>query len=123
MKLDIFKADGLTYCTILKNEHYTLPLTKIDGSITSKIKVPKGFTCDGASIPKFLWKIFGHPLEGDIVRAAVLHDYLYRTKRTSRKNADWLFFTIMREDGVGFIKRSLMWLAVRLFGGFCYGQE
>ena len=39
--------------------------------------VPAGTTTDGASIPRFLWRVCGHPLEAPRVYAAMLHDWLY----------------------------------------------
>jgi len=38
---------------------------------------PTGFVCDGASIPRFFWRLIGHPLQEPIVRAAILHDAAY----------------------------------------------
>ena len=39
--------------------------------------VPKGFSTDGASIPRFLWPLFGTPMEVPRLYVALLHDYLY----------------------------------------------
>ena len=44
----------------------------------SIIKIPKGFTFDGSSSPRFLWWSF--PPYGDFFFAAILHDYLYHIK-------------------------------------------
>ena len=39
------------------------------------IKIPKGFTFNGSSSPRFLWWLF--PPYGDFFFAAIIHDYLY----------------------------------------------
>lgn len=51
----------------------------IDKHVGPYITVPQGFQYDGASIPKFLWPIVGHPWSGYYDQAAAVHDLLYRT--------------------------------------------
>ena len=51
------------------------------------IIIPKGFTTDLSSVPKFLWGIF--PPFGNFLLAALVHDYLYVTKyKNNRAFAD-----------------------------------
>ena len=40
--------------------------------------VPVGFESDGASIPRVVWPVVGHPL-GRMRKAGVLHDWAVRT--------------------------------------------
>ena len=78
--------------------------------------VPQSFVTDGASVPAIFWALTGHPM-GPHARAAVLHDYFYRTRTSvSRKDADGLFRRTMRELGVSWFRRWSMWAAVRAFG-------
>ena len=42
-----------------------------------RFTVPAGATTDGASIPRFLWRVCGHPLMAPRVYAALLHDWIY----------------------------------------------
>ena len=84
--------------------------------------IKKDFICDGASIPRAFWRIVGHPLEGKYLPGALVHDFCYRTHCVSRSDADYLFYTLLRKYEVSFVKRCAMWLAVRLFGGACYGK-
>ena len=42
-----------------------------------RFTVPAGATTDGASIPRFLWRVCGHPLESPRLYAALLHDWIY----------------------------------------------
>ena len=39
--------------------------------------VPAGTRTDGASIPRFLWRVCGHPLQAPRLYAALLHDWIY----------------------------------------------
>lgn len=90
--------------------------------------VPAGFTTDFASIPRIFHTLF--PKNGKHDAAAIVHDYLYRYQplvqgraplramvRISRLDADRIFRRIMKELGVGCIRRNLMYRAVRLGGG------
>ena len=47
------------------------------GPLWEGVTVPAGTTTDGASIPRMLWRVCGHPLEAPRVYAALLHDWLY----------------------------------------------
>jgi len=70
------------------------------------IIVPAGFDSDGCSMPRFFWRLFGHPFDMDYLREAILHDYLYRMQIFDRKTSDLLFKEQM-EDKVSFTKAAL----------------
>lgn len=76
--------------------------------------VPAGFHTDFASVPRVLRSIVSET--GVHTRAAVLHDYLLHTDITAA-DADGIFRRVLREAGVGFILRNLMWAAVRFGSG------
>ena len=51
--------------------------------------VPAGTQTDGASVPRLLWRVCGHPLTPPRVYAALLHDWLYGgVSGVTRKRAD-----------------------------------
>lgn len=78
-------------------------------------EVPPGHYTDFASVPKvFTWLI---PRYGAYTRAAILHDYFCDTDIVSRRDADGLFRRILRELGVSFVRRWMMWGAVRAASG------
>lgn len=79
------------------------------------ITVPAGFTTDFASIPRPLWGIY--PPAGPWAGAAVVHDYLYIQGDRTRKSCDALFLEAMGVLGVPWLRRHLMWSAVRVGGG------
>lgn len=84
------------------------------------IVVPAGFVMDLASIPRLLTPIF--PVHGKYTRAAAIHDWLYaqrgfvKNRYFTRKECDIIFEDAMAELGVSWIKRKLMYAAVRLGG-------
>ena len=47
---------------------------------------------------------------------AAVHDLLYRVQKASRASADSFFRELMLYQGVPFVPRNLIYLAVRVFG-------
>ena len=86
-------------------------------SLGYSITVKKGFDFDGASIPKWLWSIYGSPLNGNYVVASLIHDGLYASQKVSKSVSDKIFLDVMKQSNVGYIKRISMYLAVKMFGG------
>ena len=82
------------------------------------VHVPAGFVTDFASVPWGLWNIF--PKWGRYSKAAVVHDYLYRSKTVTRKEADLIFKEAMMVLGVPQWQVNLMYWGVRLFGWIGY---
>lgn len=87
-----------------------------------RITIPDDFPTDLASVPRLFWSLL--PPSGAYERAAVLHDYActelakaYWTGRptapVNARDTDGLFRRVMREEGVGFITRWVMWTGVR----------
>jgi len=81
---------------------------------TEAYVVPRGEKTDFASVPRpFVWFI---PTYGAYTKAAILHDHLCRLSREGtfdRRDADGVFRQAMRTLGVPFIRRWVMWAAVR----------
>ena len=78
------------------------------------ITIPEGFITDFASIPRVFWIFL--PPDGIYTGAAVLHDYLYNTKRFKRNICDKLFLEAMKALDVKKYIRNIMYCAVRAFG-------
>ena len=83
-------------------------------------EAPKGFCTDGATIPRFLWRVLGAPMETKTIGPAIRHDWHYADGDLSRKDADDEFYSDLRDNGVSLWKASLFWLGVRLFGWIRY---
>jgi len=106
------------------------PLTYRPSDADFDITVPAGFVTDLASIPRWAWTLL--PPDGPWVKAAIIHDFLYATGGTgvwkghasgatrpgpySRKESDWILRDAMENRGVGVIRRTIIWVAVRIGG-------
>ena len=55
--------------------------------------LPAGFMTDGASIPRFLWRVCGTPLKTPRLYAALVHDFIYGggDPDATRKDADTIY--------------------------------
>jgi hypothetical protein len=82
---------------------------------TEQFVVPAEMSTDFASVPRvFVWFL---PRYGRYTKAAVLHDYLWRrlarTGAIRWVDADAIFRRAMRELKVPFLRRWILWAAVR----------
>jgi hypothetical protein len=90
----------------------------VDGDL---VTVPRGFTTDGASIPRFgTWLTGWGPWEEPQRWGAIVHDWLYCSSGVSKAWADRAFRAVLASEGAGIVRRWAMYLAVRLFGGHAY---
>ena len=97
--------------------------------------VPAGATTDGASIPRFLWRLCGHPLMTPRVYAAMLHDWLYAgvgepahewedaPSCVTRAEADDCYYALLRHFGIGSFVAHVEWAALRVFGGSHWNED
>jgi hypothetical protein len=83
--------------------------------------VPEGFETDLASVPRLP---VVYLLTGDSARAAaVVHDYLYSTRKVSRKVADAVLLEASEVSGVPAWRRWIMWAGVRVGGAAHYAAQ
>lgn len=95
-------------------------------------EVEAGMVTDGASIPRFWWRLIGPPFAGRYRAAAVWHDAAYRGRLrrligmdlvywiVPRERADWVMFRIARCAGVEVWRAWAMYATVRVGGGRSY---
>lgn len=84
---------------------------------TYYIKLDKGFTSDGCTIPQFLWNIFGCPHTPKYLPASLIHDWILQypqTVRRNRKLSSLILKTALLNEGVKPLKAHLMYLAAEL---------
>lgn len=77
------------------------------------VNVPSGFVNNLASIPWFVMWLFDKL--GKHQRGAVLHDYLYRRQKFTKRYSDKQFNLAMEQDGVARWRRNL------IIGGLAVG--
>lgn len=84
---------------------------------TIKVVVPRRFITDLASLPRVMRISLDR--NGPSRRPAVVHDWLYCTKTTTRAEADKLFLDMLKAEGVSRLKRIMFYSGVRA-GGWVY---
>jgi hypothetical protein len=92
--------------------------------IIEGVHIPEGFEWDGASIPRFLWRIVSSPFQPDLMVPSLVHDYLYSQGDKSgydREQADELFKKLLMANGVDDDLAETMYAGVRIGGGSHYG--
>lgn len=95
---------------------WTVRMAGSDGR-WSELTVKAGFKTDGASIPRWLWRLCGHPLEVPRLYAAMVHDYIYSGYvDMKRKEADALYREMLIALGAPKWKAYAEWTALRAFG-------
>ena len=88
---------------------------------TDVITVPKGFLTDLASVP---WPVsMLIPKSGAFNQSAVLHDFLYTTQIRPRAASDKIFLESMKNLGVNWFIRGIMYNSVRAFGGLVWKSK
>ena len=80
--------------------------------------IPLGFKTDGASIPRFLWRLCGHPMEAPRIYLAIIHDWFYSggCPGVTRSYADAVFRDGQICVGAKTTHAYVEWLALRLCG-------
>ena len=115
--MPIMRPIGLKRQSMLM-EFLTITWLPRGDRLTHQINIPPGFIHNGPSIPNRLRGIvyYTHRL----LRPSIVHDYLYSGYGAkhgwTRKEADRLFLESLLAEGVGIIRRRVMWLAVRALG-------
>ena len=91
-----------------------------DGTVDT---IPRGFICDGSSIPRIAWRVCGGPRHGTNLRPGVWHDHAYKFATRPRKECDLIYYRLLRNEGKSWLIAKLMYRAVRIFGGRFYGTS
>ena len=81
-------------------------------------EVPRDFTCDGASIPRLGWRIFGHPYDKVHIKNGVRHDWDYTVggDEAMRKEADRRYRRGIHADGQPLVLAWCEYFVLRLCG-------
>jgi hypothetical protein len=105
-------ADGLHHVL-------TKPLTYTTDQ-NETVTAPIGFWTDGASVPRFLWRIY--PPFGEYFRAAVVHDFMYYRGEFVRSKCDGIFKEAVRACGCSRVTEWALYTGVRIGGWYAYGK-
>lgn len=115
IEMPIVQGDTKTKLIVLR-AHWAVKGRLPDGRVFV-ISINDGFAFDGASIPRALWRVCGHPQEIPRLAAALAHDWLYRAHVCSRETADMIYREISRMLGISAIQYCTEYRTLRWFGG------
>lgn len=87
-------------------------------------EIPKGYCFDGASVPRFFWRIIGANTDNKFLVAAMVHDYMCENHTcvgNDRALSTLIFDSLLKTSEVGNFKRFLMKNSVDIFQKlFCH---
>lgn len=120
MDVGIHREDEMGNVFTLKNRH-GLRISWNGQAFT----IPRYFKSDGASVPRFFWRLVFPSSDTTALRAAFAHDYIYRTqpKEWTQEEADKMFFDLLIVDGMVRWRAWLAYIALRLFGWFAWKKN
>lgn len=84
--------------------------------------IPKGYCYDGASIPRFFWRIIGAKTDNRFLISALVHDVLCENHRYvdyDRNFSTEVFNALLESSQVPALKRFFMTKSVNFYQFFC----
>lgn len=84
--------------------------------------INKGYTWDGASIPRLFWRLIGAKTDNNFLIPSYIHDFLCENHFVigyNRQLSSKVFKALLLSCGVSKIKSETMFLAVDNFQRFC----
>lgn len=84
--------------------------------------IPKGYCFDGASVPRFFWRIIGSNTDNKFLLAALVHDVLCENHSyvdNDREFSTRVFNLLLKESDVKPLKRFFMKNSVNIFQAIC----
>lgn len=86
--------------------------------------VPAGFASDGASVPRFLWRLLSPKIDAITLAPSIAHDWLYDQggiRDFTRLECDRWYRRSLIDRGYPRWKSWITYIGVRLFGGRHWG--
>lgn len=107
----------------------TVEVTIITDFRRFSFSIPKGYTWNGADIPRFLWRLIGSRTSNEFLIASMLHDYILEFKvfmikevlknqitvSEYRRLTSLIFREKIKKQGTNVIKANIMSWAVDVF--------
>ena len=86
-------------------------------------EIPKGYCYDGATIPRFFWRVIGASSDNRFLIPALIHDVLCENHHyinDDRKFSTEVFNALLECNNIGKFKRMLMKHSVNFYQMFCH---
>ena len=87
--------------------------------------IPKNYCWDGATIPRFFWRLIGAKTSAEFLIPSLVHDWMcvyHNSVGYDRNFSSRVFRALLIAAGVGKFKAQVMYLAVDNFQKFCGWQ-
>lgn len=115
MLIDIYAESGNTKIKLLQPFYF--------GYNNNDYLIEKGFVSDGQSVPRILWRLLDPPISGVTLTASIKHDFLYRYRYITRKEADKLYYHDLKSNGWPIYKCIIVYIGLRLFGWYAWNRH
>jgi len=116
VKCEIYDDNGKTVIRLTKSIIFV-------GNDGRKYIIPEGYVSDGASVPRFFWRILSPCIDGRTLPGSIIHDFEYKHKIGTRKGADKDYYRRLVADGYPRIKAAATYIGVRIGGRKHWGDE
>lgn len=113
---EIFDEGGITKIRLTKSIIFI-------GNDGRKYIIPEGYVSDGASVPRFFWRILSPCIDGRTLPASIIHDFEYKHKIGTRAGADKDYYARLVADGYPRVKAAATYIGVRAGGSKHWGDE
>lgn len=89
------------------------------------LSIPVGFESDGASVPRFFWRVVFPPGDSRALYAAFVHDCIYRTHPIgwTKEDADKIFEHLLIGGGIPAWRAKLAYFGVKWFGSSAWNAS
>jgi len=117
--MDYMQFDNTVKAEWLPDDPRQMRLLETINFVDSAGKIwtaPGDSIVDGASIPRFFWRVIGSPFVGLYRRASVIHDVYCVERSEPHETVHRMFYDAMIADGVDEKKAMTMYQAVAMFG-------
>lgn len=89
------------------------------------VTIPAGYVSDGASVPRFFWRLLSPPIDPITIAPSIAHDWLYDNATRlglDRADCDSWYCDALRRNGYPLWKCLLTYIGIRLFGRLHTGR-
>ncbi len=93
---------------------------------TYHFEIPKYYCFDGASVPRFFWRVIGPNTDNKFLIAALVHDVLCENHSyidNDREFSTLVFNALLEASDVNSFKRFCMKHSVNFYQRFCHWDE
>ena len=93
---------------------------------TYYFEIPKGYCFDGASVPRFFWRVIGSNTDNKFLMAALIHDVLCENHQYINNDKNFstqVFNALLEASDVNPLKRFFMKHSVNFYQNFCNWEK